>query len=82
MRFRFASWTVKEHIDVDKLDEAMKSVFDGKNCPHLTKVSGFCAIVVSAGPITQEFADKVWDYFEMDKALRKPSPFDEVVDWD
>ena len=63
---RIVTWDTDCDITdlVDDLNDAMASVFDGRQCPRMTAVdtgSETYAVIVSSNHITDTDAQKVWD---------------------
>ena len=63
---RIVTWDTGHDITdlVDELNDAMASVFDGRECPRMTAVdtgSDTYAVIVSSNHITDTDAQKVWD---------------------
>jgi hypothetical protein len=69
MANRIVMWDEETSADgfadfVDELNDAMATVFDGPQCPHVTVVdtgSNMFAVIVSSKDITDAAAQKVWD---------------------
>ena len=63
---RIRTWDTDHDITdlVDELNDAMASVFDGRQCPRMTVVatgSDTYAVIVSSTHITDTDAQKMWD---------------------
>jgi hypothetical protein len=58
------TWDWKEQIDPEHLSEAIKKVYDGKNCPRIYEVDtgqDCYAIVVASSEMTEEQVQAAWD---------------------
>lgn len=67
VKVRVLTWDWKEQPDFGEIGEAIKAVFDGKNCPIISCVdteSDQFAIVISPVPITSKEARKAYRKWE------------------
>lgn len=66
MKCTFWFWdSLRNEMDIGDLNDAMFSVFDGKNCPCIYKVENdqLVSLVVSSERITQEQAQTEFDKY-------------------